>query len=72
MPTLKIHKLGKQPEHLFDWNWCNEFGYYYFTDAIIFSRRVVELLQKGAVMNRIFQPHEAHIPYILQVLCPEW
>ena len=29
--------------------------------------RVVSLLQNGAVMNKVFQPHEAHIPYLLQV-----
>ncbi|EDO42057.1 predicted protein [Nematostella vectensis] len=28
--------------------------------------RVVELLQSGAIMNKTFQPHEAHIPYLLQ------
>ncbi|XP_015756079.1 PREDICTED: DNA polymerase zeta catalytic subunit-like [Acropora digitifera] len=28
--------------------------------------RVVNLLQNGAVMNKVFQPHEAHIPYLLQ------
>lgn len=26
-----------------------------------------ELLQGGAVMNKSFQPHEAHIPYLLQL-----
>ncbi len=25
-----------------------------------------ELLQGGAVMNKSFQPHEAHIPFLLQ------
>ncbi|XP_062511282.1 DNA polymerase zeta catalytic subunit-like [Corticium candelabrum] len=30
------------------------------------TTRVVKLLQSGAVMNRPFQPHEAHIPYLLQ------
>ena len=29
--------------------------------------RVCELLQGGAVMNRTYQPHEAHIPYLLQL-----
>ena len=29
--------------------------------------RVADLLLAGAVMNRIFQPHESHIPYTLQV-----
>lgn len=26
-----------------------------------------ELLQSGAVMNKCFQPHEGHIPYLLQL-----
>ncbi|XP_041950538.1 DNA polymerase zeta catalytic subunit [Alosa sapidissima] len=30
-------------------------------------KRVCELLQGGAVMNKSFQPHEAHIPYLLQL-----
>jgi len=29
--------------------------------------RAADVLLSGAVMNRIFQPHEAHIPYVLQV-----
>lgn len=28
--------------------------------------RVVSLLQSGGVMNKVFQPYEAHIPYLLQ------
>ena len=32
-----------------------------------FDFRVVSLLQNGAIMNKVFQPHEAHIPYLLQV-----
>ncbi|XP_076024079.1 DNA polymerase zeta catalytic subunit isoform X1 [Genypterus blacodes] len=30
-------------------------------------KRVCELLQSGAVMNKSFQPHEGHIPYLLQL-----
>ncbi|XP_054590029.2 DNA polymerase zeta catalytic subunit isoform X1 [Nothobranchius furzeri] len=30
-------------------------------------KRVCELLQSGAVMNRTYQPHEGHIPYLLQL-----
>lgn len=30
-------------------------------------KRVSELLQVGAVMNKSFQPHEAHIPFLLQL-----
>ncbi|XP_030261407.1 DNA polymerase zeta catalytic subunit isoform X3 [Sparus aurata] len=30
-------------------------------------KRVCELLQSGAVMNKIYQPHEAHIPFLLQL-----
>lgn len=28
--------------------------------------RVCELLQSGAVMSKSYQPHEGHIPYLLQ------
>uniref|UniRef100_UPI003AAE4BD6 DNA polymerase zeta catalytic subunit n=1 Tax=Centroberyx gerrardi TaxID=166262 RepID=UPI003AAE4BD6 len=30
-------------------------------------KRVCELLQGGAVMNKAYQPHEGHIPYLLQL-----
>ncbi|XP_078256037.1 DNA polymerase zeta catalytic subunit [Rhinoraja longicauda] len=30
-------------------------------------KRVCELLQGGAVMNRSYQPYEAHLPYLLQL-----
>lgn len=29
--------------------------------------RVCELLQGGAVMNKVYQPHEGHVPYLLQL-----
>lgn len=29
-------------------------------------KRGISLLQSGAVCNQILQPHEAHLPYILQ------
>ena len=32
-----------------------------------FFCRVADLLLGGAVFNKVFQPHEAHIPYLLQV-----
>uniref|UniRef100_H2ZKE2 DNA-directed DNA polymerase family B exonuclease domain-containing protein n=1 Tax=Ciona savignyi TaxID=51511 RepID=H2ZKE2_CIOSA len=30
-------------------------------------KRASDVLQNGSVMQRVFQPHEAHVPYILQV-----
>jgi DNA polymerase zeta len=33
----------------------------------IFFCRAADLLLAGAVMNQEFQPHEAHVPYNLQV-----
>ncbi|XP_046847347.1 DNA polymerase zeta catalytic subunit-like [Xenia sp. Carnegie-2017] len=30
--------------------------------------KLVDLLQNGAILNKSFQPHEAHVPYILQFL----
>lgn len=35
--------------------------------AICVCCRVCELLQSGAVMNKNYQPHEGHIPYLLQL-----
>ncbi|XP_073844954.1 DNA polymerase zeta catalytic subunit [Musca autumnalis] len=33
-----------------------------------FVRRAANLLQNGAIMNKNFHPHEAHVPYILQFM----
>ncbi|XP_029451114.1 DNA polymerase zeta catalytic subunit isoform X2 [Rhinatrema bivittatum] len=30
-------------------------------------KRVCELLQGGAIMNKSYQPHEGHVPYLLQL-----
>ena len=34
---------------------------------IKFFIRVADLLLGGAVMNKVMQPYEAHIPYLLQL-----
>uniref|UniRef100_A0A4W2FDN9 DNA polymerase zeta catalytic subunit n=1 Tax=Bos indicus x Bos taurus TaxID=30522 RepID=A0A4W2FDN9_BOBOX len=33
----------------------------------VVSGMICELLQSGAIMNKFYQPHEAHIPYLLQL-----
>lgn len=33
-----------------------------------FVRRAANLLQNGAILNRIFQPHESHVSHILQFM----
>lgn len=33
-----------------------------------FIKRAANLLQNGAILGRIFQPHESHVPYNLQFL----
>ncbi|XP_053237663.1 DNA polymerase zeta catalytic subunit [Podarcis raffonei] len=38
---------------------------YLYNPAMV--KRVCELLQGGAIMNKNYQPHEAHIPYLLQL-----
>ncbi|XP_072532805.1 DNA polymerase zeta catalytic subunit isoform X2 [Salminus brasiliensis] len=38
---------------------------YFYNPQMV--KRVCELLQGGAVMNKCFQPHEAHIPFLLQL-----
>ncbi|XP_016072971.1 PREDICTED: DNA polymerase zeta catalytic subunit isoform X1 [Miniopterus natalensis] len=38
---------------------------YLYNPAMV--KRICELLQSGAIMNRFYQPHEAHIPYLLQL-----
>ncbi|KAG1708451.1 DNA polymerase zeta catalytic subunit [Nymphon striatum] len=41
------------------------FRIYFYNPNII--RKALELLQNGAVMNQVFQPHEAHAPFLLQM-----
>ncbi|KAK2890528.1 DNA polymerase zeta catalytic subunit isoform X2 [Channa argus] len=51
------------------------YGYYakekHFMKIYLYNpqmvKRVCELLQSGAVMNKSYQPHEGHIPYLLQL-----
>lgn len=33
-----------------------------------FIRRAANLLQNGAILGQVFQPHESHVPYILQFM----
>ncbi|GBG78283.1 hypothetical protein CBR_g26314 [Chara braunii] len=52
------------------------YGYYpsdqLFVKIVLFHPqevgRVASILQSGAVMDRKFQPYEAHIPYLLQIM----
>ncbi|XP_034253905.1 uncharacterized protein LOC117652853 [Thrips palmi] len=37
---------------------------YFYKPSVI--KQAVNLLQNGAILNKVFQPHEAHIPFILQ------
>ncbi|KAK3931836.1 DNA polymerase zeta catalytic subunit [Frankliniella fusca] len=37
---------------------------YFYKPSVV--KQAVSLLQNGAIMNKIYQPHEAHIPFILQ------
>ncbi|XP_043488413.1 DNA polymerase zeta catalytic subunit isoform X1 [Polistes fuscatus] len=46
-------------EHLF-------FKIYFYTPSII--KKVADLLQNGSISNLKLQPHEAHIPFILQFM----
>lgn len=34
----------------------------------VFITRLADLLTAGAVMQQVFQSHDAHIPFILQVI----
>ncbi|XP_031203625.1 DNA polymerase zeta catalytic subunit isoform X2 [Mastomys coucha] len=38
---------------------------YLYNPAMV--KRICELFQSGAIMNKFYQPHEAHIPYLLQL-----
>lgn len=33
-----------------------------------FIRRAAGMLQNGVILNKVFQPHESHVPYILQFM----
>ncbi|KAK5107743.1 hypothetical protein LTR62_000719 [Meristemomyces frigidus] len=48
-------------------------GYRYYTKIYLLNpqhmTRLADLLQQGAVMQRMFQPYEAHSQYLLQWMC---
>jgi hypothetical protein len=37
---------------------------FFYNPGIV--RRAANLLQNGAIMGKVYQPHESHVPYILQ------
>uniref|UniRef100_A0A4W3J521 DNA polymerase zeta catalytic subunit n=1 Tax=Callorhinchus milii TaxID=7868 RepID=A0A4W3J521_CALMI len=39
----------------------------YLYNPLMVKRYICELLQGGAVMNKSYQPYEAHLPYLLQL-----
>lgn len=45
----------------------HQFFKIYFYNPFVLKRACV-LLQNGNVLNKIYQPHEAHIPYVLQFM----
>lgn len=45
----------------------NKVLFFLLVNLISISFRVADLLLGGTVMNKVFQPHESHIPYKLQV-----
>ncbi|XP_012150991.1 DNA polymerase zeta catalytic subunit isoform X2 [Megachile rotundata] len=64
--VYKIQRISGIPlygyhekEHLF-------FKIYFYNPAMI--KRAADLLQNGTILNQSFQPHEAHIPFILQFM----
>ena len=56
---LRSLQVDSGPCRYHDYRLLMHFSYYCF--------RLSDLLLAGAVMGRSFQPHEAHIPYMLQV-----
>ncbi|XP_033611757.1 DNA polymerase zeta catalytic subunit isoform X3 [Cryptotermes secundus] len=42
------------------------FKIYFYNPLMV--KKAAELLQSGAILNKIYQPHEAHLPYILQFM----
>ncbi|XP_076754833.1 DNA polymerase zeta catalytic subunit [Xylocopa sonorina] len=67
--TQHVHKIERvcgiplygyhKKEHLF-------FKIYFYNPAII--KRAADLLQNGTILNQSLQPHEAHVPFILQFM----
>ncbi|CAL7952234.1 unnamed protein product [Xylocopa violacea] len=67
--TQHVHKIERvcgiplygyhKKEHLF-------FKIYFYNPAVI--KRAADLLQNGTIFNQSLQPHEAHVPFILQFM----
>ncbi|XP_076642989.1 DNA polymerase zeta catalytic subunit [Halictus rubicundus] len=64
--VYKIERISGIPlygyhetEHLF-------FKIYFYNPAMV--KRAADLLQNGTILNQSLQPHEAHIPFVLQFM----
>ena len=46
--------------------YISEFQIYFYNPHMV--KKAAELLQNGAVMDKLLQPHESHINYVLQFM----
>ncbi|XP_052087606.1 uncharacterized protein LOC127724637 isoform X3 [Mytilus californianus] len=76
--NVSLNKVNSNTQHVYKINLVSGipmYGYHekeeQFLKIFLYNPRMVrkaaDLLLGGAVMNKAFQPHEAHIPYILQM-----
>ncbi|XP_043513562.1 DNA polymerase zeta catalytic subunit [Frieseomelitta varia] len=64
--VYKIQKVSGIPLYGYHENEYSFFKIYFYNPAMI--KRAADLLQNGVILSQSLQPHEAHIPFILQFM----
>ncbi|XP_043477466.1 DNA polymerase zeta catalytic subunit isoform X2 [Leptopilina heterotoma] len=64
--VYKIHQVKGVPFYGYHERLHHYFKIYFYNPSM--TKRAAELLQNGSVLDQTLQPHEAHIPFILQFM----
>ncbi|XP_066995085.2 uncharacterized protein PolZ1 [Anabrus simplex] len=64
--VYKICLVSGMPFYGFHTKKHQFFKIYFYNPLMV--KKAAELLQNGAILNQVFQPHEAHVPFILQFM----
>ncbi|XP_012275886.1 uncharacterized protein LOC105697279 isoform X2 [Orussus abietinus] len=64
--VFKIQRVSGVPFYGYHTREHQFFKIYFYNPAMV--KRAADLLQNGSVLDRSLQPHEAHIPYVMQFM----
>ncbi|XP_008215763.1 DNA polymerase zeta catalytic subunit [Nasonia vitripennis] len=64
--VYKVHQVSGIPFYGYHRKNHHFFKIYFYNPAMI--KRATDLLQNGCILDQVFQPHEAHIPFTMQFM----